>query len=156
MTAGGGGGVTDWAGMSIGEVLAIIGTMNSGAASGDAEALEALVKRAAGLVSEINDGANTASQTHAAATSGAQAAGATQALTIYLTGLRNDLRENPERSAEIRAAVQRVMTTYYSHPMNDASASVPTLDTAGSTVGRDAVVPVGGAAGSGGGGAGSS
>ena len=142
-----------WAGMSIGEVLRIIGTMSDGDVRGDANALRQAIAdsqsasamlessfgssdflagkgatasstSAATLAGRIRDALADANLAYTAMTAGADVLATAKANAPQLEALQQDVRDNPENSATARAAVDSLMRGSYSNPMNAAQSSV--------------------------------
>ena len=137
--------VTPWDGMPIAEVLAIVDTMDSGRATGDAEAVRAALAMVgkvssslgstfgeSSLVGQGPDASVSAAGRLAAkiASSTEQVAGTVADLNAaqsaiqgargsawQLEGLQGYLRRNPESAPRVRAVVMELMTAVYSSPM---------------------------------------
>ncbi|MFT4044498.1 MAG: hypothetical protein QM673_15175 [Gordonia sp. (in: high G+C Gram-positive bacteria)] len=145
---------TDWGSMSISEVLAKIGEMQTSSASGDAEAVMSAVKSALAVAAKLRHVFGTGDSLYGMAADGSLAAGRTLAADIEtsthdggiaadalasaatvlgsahthepdLHALGTHLSKYPEDAAEVRAHVKSIMSNAYSTPMMELARTVP-------------------------------
>lgn len=143
---------TQWAGMSIDEILDVLSTMEPGRASGDVETiLKAIesVRRAAermhamfgdGMLGMASDAAleagrslsadltstsDTATRIGVALTSATGILGSARGQEGRLRELQQHIRDNPEDAASVRHEADRAMTGVYSSPMIGLQHALP-------------------------------